>query len=506
MLQEKELENLALAKNKQRKSIVRRLLACLVCLAVAGGLGWWGWQTYTASQAQMSARKNLDKAKLGAIDVRVTATGMIRPFNQVKISPKLTGLLKELYVQQGSIVKKGQLIAAMDDSNLVGQVEAARAAYLGARSSYEKALHGSRPQEVADSRSQVLKTENMVRYGNQAVTSSRANLKAAKAQVVRDETNWHRMVQLAAQGAVSDQDRLNSATQAEVSQAQLQKAEEDVKQAESSLAQSYAELESARQRFSMCKEGYRQEDVKAAQEAMMQSEGTLKFLESQLNDTRIRAPFDGVITQKYTDIGAIVAPTTASMTNSATSSSIVSLAGRLEMVAQVSETDIENIKLGQEVEIRAGAYPDKVFHGHVTLLAPEAILTQNVTTFEVHTSIDDDAHHFLMSGMNINAEFIAGKKDGVILIPTVAVVTKKGKIGVFAPDKSGNPEFKPIKIGTSSDTQTVVLSGLSPGDDIFIGLTKDQLVEQGYSEKSLLGSGSHDQHKPEVPRGMRNKL
>src|SRR5262249_19155177 len=141
---------------------------------------------------------------------------------------------------------------------------------------------------------------------------------------------------------------------------------------------------------------------------------------------------------------------------------------------------------GQSVEITASAYPTRTFHGKVTLIAPEAIVNQNVTSFEVHTSVDDDPQHRLMSGMNVNSEFVAGKRNNVLLIPTMCVVTKKGKTGVFVPDKNGNPQFKPISITSTSDVDTIVNKGLAENDPIFISLTKEQLIEQGYSEKNIL--------------------
>jgi HlyD family secretion protein len=501
MLQERDLIKLSLAKHISRRKVKFFGLA-MIGLSVIGIPSFLGWQAYTSSQRSLANSKNLATVKRGSIDIRISATGTIRPFNQVKISPKFTGLVRTLYVQQGDKVKKGDVLAEMDDSNLLGQVQAASAAYESAKANFEKMTHGNRPQEVADAQSQFAKNEHMVRSATVALSRCQADLKSLEAQVVRDTTNAKRLVALAKQGAVSDQDGLNAETQAEVTRNMLTKVQQEYRQAEATLAQAKADLESSRQRMNMSREGFRKEDIKAAHAAMVQAEGTMRFLKSQLNDTKIRAPFDGVITQKYTDHGAIVTPTTASTTNSATSSSIVSLAGRLEMVAAVAETDINNVQPGQKVEIMASAYPEKVFHGHVTLIAPEAVVNQNVTTFEVHAAIDDDPQRKLMSGMNVNVEFIAGKKDNVLLIPTVAVVSKKAKVGVFVPDKSNNPEFKPITIGTGSDTETVVLKGLEEGDKLFLGLTKEQLAEEGYNDKNMGGSGG----KPQIPRGFRNKL
>ena len=504
MLQEKQLESLVAIRRISRASVLKWSVAMVALVSIAAG-GWFAWQSYSNQQLAAEASKNLARVRRGSIDVRITSTGTIRPYNQVKLSPKFSGLLKSLNVQQGQYVKNGDVVAVMDDSNLRGQYDAARAAYLSAKAAYDKALHGSRPQELADSEAQLQKARQAVHAATMAVNHTKADIKAGEAQLSRDETNAKRLTELKSQGAISDQDRLNAVTLAEVSKAQLQRTREDLKQSIDQLDQAKSDYTSAQQRFSMVKEGMRQEDVRVAEQAVLQAQGNMQYVQSQLNDTNIRAPFDGVVTQKYADNGAIVTPTTASTNNSATSSSIISLAGRLEMVAAVAESDIDNIKVGQHTAITASAYPTKVFHGTVTLIAPEAIVNQNVTSFEVHTSIDDDKDHKLMSGMNVNCDFIAGKRDNVLLIPTVAVVTKRGKTGVFVPGKNAQPEFKQVKISTTSDTDTIVSSGLKEGDSIFMALTKEQLNEQGYTEKNMFGPPG-GQNKPDVPRGLKNKL
>ena len=81
--------------------------------------------------------------------MRIIATGTVRPINEIKVSPKSTGLIKQLYVAQGDVVKKGQVLAQMDDSNLRPQLESAEGAYLMAQDNYLKLSNGNRPQEVA---------------------------------------------------------------------------------------------------------------------------------------------------------------------------------------------------------------------------------------------------------------------------------------------------------------------------------------------------------------------
>lgn len=461
-----------------------------VSLLVTAAIGCTGAYFLNSSQHNKDWQKNTVLVKKGSVNVRITATGTVKPVSEVKVSPKTTGLIKQLLVKQGDVVKEGQILAKMDDSNLLGQIEAARGTYLMAQDNYEKILNGYRPQEIAISKLQEKRAQDIVRQAEQNIIRLRAQAESLTQQSIRDDTLSERQTYLETQGAVSDQDRLNAETQAKMTRAQLEAATRELAQAEAILAQNKAEHDAASQQAELTKIGNRKEDILSAKHAVMQAKGSLNNLMSQLNDMTIKAPFDGVITQKYADSGAIVTPTTSAATTSATSSSIVALAGSLEIVAQVAETDIGKIKIGQDVEIISNAFPDKTYHGKVTQIAPEAVVTQNVTTFEVHTSIDDDNKQRLLSGMNVSARFVGGTMDDAILVPTVCVMSKHGKTGVLVPDTDGSPKFKPIKTGPSEEAITVVMRGLKDGDRVFLGLDKQQLEDQGYgSDSNASGPG-----------------
>ncbi len=483
----------------RRKGPGKIILLVLIALLAAAATA--GWYFFLRESEEESTPGSLITVGKSSLDLSISASGIIRPIQEVKISPKQTGLIKQLYVKQGDQVKKGEIIALMDDSNLIGQVEAARSAMNLAQANYDKLLSGNRPQEIREAQAQVDKAEDGVSFAMKTFTRAQSLVKSKKAELLRDQVNASRMVKLAREGAVSDQDRLNAVTVQSVASISLEQAQQELAQAAATVEQAKAELDSLNQRLSLLKAGSREEDKRAAKHSVAQARGQLRFLESQLNDCRIRAPFDGVISQKYADVGAIVTPTTAAATTSATSSSIVSLAGNLEMVASVSETDMAHLKLGQNTRITANAYPDKQFKGTVTLIAPAAVVTQNVTTFEVHSSIDDDDQALLMAGMNVKAEFLAGALDDVLVIPAVCIISEKGKTGVLVPDKEGKPIFRRLKIGRTAGNKTRILKGLEPGDQVFVSLTEEQLSKHGYDGAKWGRRGKSVGRKMGMPRG-----
>ena len=184
----------------------------------------------------------------------------------------------------------------------------------------------------------------------------------------------------------------------------------------------------------------------------------------------IRAPFDGVITQRFAEPGAFVTPTTtASATAGATSSSIVELSQGLEVAAKVPESDIGRIRVGQTASVRVDAFPDQRFSAQVREIAPRAIKTDNVTSFVVELDLTDPAPD-LRIGMTVDVDFQTGRTATSTLVPTVAIVTENGKPGVLLVGERSQPRFEPVELGSSSGSQTAILSDLEPGTEVFIDL------------------------------------
>lgn len=184
----------------------------------------------------------------------------------------------------------------------------------------------------------------------------------------------------------------------------------------------------------------------------------------------VRAPFSGVISQRYADPGSFVTPTTtASATAGATSSSIVELAQGLEVVAKVPESDIGRIRFGQGASVRVDAFPDRSFASRVKRITPRAIKLNNVTSFDVVLRLLEPPGA-LRIGMTADVGFQTGQIQAKTLIPTVAVVTEDGRPGVLLVGEGNQPKFQPVELGISSGKSTQILSGLTSGTRVFIDL------------------------------------
>jgi HlyD family secretion protein len=237
----------------------------------------------------------------------------------------------------------------------------------------------------------------------------------------------------------------------------------------SAFLASEARVGALKAQLNLVQAGTRWEDIAAARAVVLQARGELASVEAQLQDTVIRAPFAGVITQKYADVGAFVTPTTsASATSSATSSSIVALASQLEAVANVAEMDIGAIQPGQQVDLQVDAFPSEAFRGTVRLVAPEAVVESNVTSFQVKISLNREASTKLRSGMNLTAKVLVGKRPNALLVPTPSIVSERGGTGVMVPGSNDKPVFRPVQVGITMGAQTEVRMGLKEGDRVYV--------------------------------------
>lgn len=209
---------------------------------------------------------------------------------------------------------------------------------------------------------------------------------------------------------------------------------------------------------------------KADQAAVNAARERLNQRQVESRELIVRAPFSGVITQRYADPGSFVAPaTTAAAVAGATSSSIVELAQGLEVVAKVPESDIGRIRMGQQAAVRVDAFPDRRFAAVVKRITPRAVKVNNVTSFDVVLRFVDPATQ-LRIGMTADVDFQTGAVRADTLVPTVAIVTEDGRPGVLVPGKNNRPSFQPVELGISGGRNTQILSGLKPGSRVFIDL------------------------------------
>ncbi|MFN6352710.1 MAG: efflux RND transporter periplasmic adaptor subunit, partial [Cyanobacteriota bacterium] len=213
-----------------------------------------------------------------------------------------------------------------------------------------------------------------------------------------------------------------------------------------------------------------QADYEVKRMAVAAAQQRIQQRQVERSELIVRAPFAGVISQRFAEPGAFVTPTTtASATAGATSSSIVELSQGLEVIAKVPESDLGRLRLGLPADVRVDAFPERRFPARVRQIAPRAVKLNNVTSFEVKLELINPPPE-LRIGMTADVDFKTGALPARTLVPTVAVVTEKGRPGVLLVGKDRQPTFQPVELGVSSGKDTEILTGLEPGTRVFIDL------------------------------------
>lgn len=466
---------------------VTKPLIWILGLALVGAAGVGAAQVWQNRQQQSDIDLSALTVPVTSQDltVRISASGTVVPVETVNLSPKTSGRVQAVYVKQGDIVTAGQVIARMEQDDVQASLAQANAVIAQSQARLAELKAGSRPQEVAQARANVNRAQAAIAQAQATVEQARSSIAEAKSRLALTLQRVERNRMLVAEGAVSRdvwdevQSTANNATAA------VRSAEANYRNAQANLDVTQAGLQDAQQRLNLLLAGSRPEQIAQAEAQLRESQGRLQAIQVQAQDTLIRTPFAGVITQRYADPGDFVTPTTsASSTASATSTSVVALASGLEILAKVPEVDIGRIRLGQSVEVVADAYPQETFQGNVRLIAPEAVVEQNVTTFQVRIDLTSGRNQ-LKSGMNVNLEFLGNVLPNTLVIPTVAVVTQQGQSGVLIPDAKNQPIFKPVTIGSSVGNQTQIISGVKPDDRVFVELPKGKKLSEILKTKEL---------------------
>ena len=339
----------------------------------------------------------------------------------------------------------------MRNGNRAEDIATVRAELAEQNANLQKLRNGNRLQELAEAQAKVNDAQYALRQANDDLQRNQTHNEGA---ISLQSVNSFRTTRDRAQAQVNQAEQAASLMRSGTRPEEITQAEAVVQQKEEALSRSEA--------------GPRSEDIDEAQAQMTAAQGAMQIIQASLDDLVLRAPFTGVVSRKFADPGAFVTPTTAgSAVSSATSSSILSLASTNQVIAQVAEANIAQIRMGLAATIQVDAYPEKPFTGRVTQIATQSNVVQNVTSFEVKTSVSD-SQRLLKSGMNVSLEFKAGELKNVLVVPTAAIVQQTNAQGVFVAKDKADPVFVPITIGITINDKTEVKSGLTGNEQVLL--------------------------------------
>ena len=411
------------------------------------------------------SRKNVvtvqtGKAQHEDLTTIVSASGEIKPKTYVNVGANAFGKITHLYVKEGEHVKKGQLLAQIENVQPEADVNANQASLQAAQTDAVAAEAGMK--------------------------TAQADLLRARADYDRNKLDWDRAQSLFKDGLISKSDfdsRQNAWATADAG----------LTQAQARVAQSKAQNDSANRHVA-------------------QAQATLTHYTDLLRKTTYPAPFDGVVTNLPVREGETV----VIGIQNAQGSTLMTIADMSVITAEVKvdETDIVNVHLGQPAEVTIDAIPRKVFHGNVSEIGDNAIVrSSGVSTSQQATASEEakdfkvvvtltDAPQNLRPGLSTTAKITTATRSNALSIPIQALTlrTKQqmdqqnnspGSVHAAAPAKevaskskkddelqgvfvirNKKAMFVPVTTGITGTTDIEVLDGLKEGDEIITGSYK----------------------------------
>ncbi len=300
----------------------RRLVAVIILAAAVIGGGMW-WITHR-NHAGMGANTLV---LYGNVDIRE-----IQPaFND-------SDVISRMLVWEGAVVKKGDLIATIDESRYAARLAQARQQADSLKAALAKLVNGSRPEEIAQ---------------------AKATMEGLRSIYANNRILYERTVGLLPKGAASTEDRDNAAAQ---------------------LNASRENLEAAKQAYSLAVKGPRAEDIAAARAAYEAAVAAAGLAEREYADTKLYAPSDGIIEDRILEPGDMASPSTPVYT--------IALTDPLWVRAYVAEPDLGKLALGMPAAVSTDSFPGRSYRGWVGYIAPTAEFTpKTVETTELRTRL-----------------------------------------------------------------------------------------------------------------------
>lgn len=389
----------------KKKTLVIAAVAAIATLAV-----------WLLSGGKKEEKITFDTAAVAPANIMnsITATGTIEPVTSVTVGTQVSGIVSKLFVDYNSVVKKGQVIAELDKTNLMSQLNTAK-----------------------------------------------TQLATAQSQLNYQTANYKRYKTLFEKGLVAADDFDNAKLSYTQAKEQVVSAKEEVQRAQTNL-------------------GY----------------------------ATITSPIDGVVLSKSVEEGQTVAASFSTPELFTIAQDLTNM----QVVADVDEADIGDVKEGERVSFTVDAYPDDTFEGEVKQVRQEATTTNNVVTYEVVISAPN-ADLKLKPGLTANVTIYTAERKGVLSVPSKALrfTPQKETVGKMKIVDAANAKNKvwtiegnsivahKVNIGMTDGTNTQIVGGIAEGTKVITGLNvmggEEKMPMEAQGEKSPFAPGPPGKNK-----------
>jgi HlyD family secretion protein len=353
-------------------------------------------------------------AERATISQTVSAEAVVYPIEQAVVSPKITAPITKFFVNRGSPVKKGQLLATLENKDLVGQAEGATGNFEQADATYVTSIDATIPQQL-----------------------QKAELDAAAAKAAFDAQQkvYDSRKELFQQGALPQRD-LDSATVA--------------------LAQARSANEVARRQLEDLRRLGKEQAVKSAHGSRTSAKGQMDAAEAQLSYSEIRSPIDGVVTDRPPYAGDLATANQPILT-------VMNLS-RLIAKSHVPQSEAATLKVGNSAELKVSGLDEPV-KGRITLVSPA--LDTGSTTIEVWVEASKP-NPALKPGMTVEVSMTSKTAKDAIVVPASAVFKNPegGADYVVLAGSDQKAHWKTVQIGVRNSEDVQIVSGINAGDPV----------------------------------------
>ena len=439
-----------------RHKVLAGIIALLLIAAMVSG-------TFVAVRANARTSYVTQPVVQQDLTQTVTASGTVNPQNTITVGTQVSGTISAIYVDFNSKVKKGQILARLDPSQLQAQLAQAQASLSQAQAQASAASQTAGGQQ---SNITVAQANSAAQAAN--AQAAQAAIGTAEANVVKSQS----AAQVAQQTLQRDKALLSqgyiSQSQYDADQSSAVSAQSALKASQAALVQSRAQASAgasqsvasgAQAAQAQAQAAGAADTAQASQAAVAGAQAQVQQDQDNLDRAVITSPVDGTVIDRNVSVGQTV----AASFQTPTLFTIAQNLQKMEVDIAVGEPDIGNVRPGDGVDFSVHAYPNQTFHGVVSQVRENPTTVQNVVTYTVITLVDNPQNK-LLPGMTANATIGVATAHSALVVPTQALAFRPASGGTH---HHGSPSGAPRTTSSSAASpwgQTAASAGAAaPG-------------------------------------------